>query len=288
MTKQDFQALFQNKPVILDGATGSNLMKAGMPKGVCTESWVLEHPETLIALQRAYVNAGSQILYAPTFAANRISLSGHGLEHEASRYNHALTALSKEAADGKALIAGDLTTTGKMDADYTELLSAYAEQMTELKDAGVDLFVAETMIGVDETMAAIDAAHTVGDLPIMCSLTVQADGSLFFGGTIFDAAPMFEEMGADAIGVNCSTGPDQLETIIRNLRDLIHVPIIAKPNAGMPVINEKGVAVYDMLPEQFARYMKRLVDLGASAVGGCCGTDPHFIEALVRAVRQTV
>ena len=161
MQKQDFKKLFEHGPVILDGATGSNLMKAGMPKGVCTEKWVLEHPETIIQLQKSYVEAGSQIIYAPTFAANRISLANHGLSDQVEYYNHALVALSKEAVHGKALIAGDITTTSKMDAEYDELLSAYEEQITALVDAGVDLLIAETMIGADETMAVIDAAHTV-------------------------------------------------------------------------------------------------------------------------------
>lgn len=194
MQKQDFKKLFEHGPVILDGATGSNLMKAGMPKGVCTEKWVLEHPDTIIQLQRAYAEAGSQIIYAPTFAANRISLANHGLSGQVDHYNHALVALSKEAVQGKALIAGDITTTSKMDAEYDELLSAYEEQITALVDAGVDLLIAETMIGADETMAVIDAAHAVCDLPILCSLTMQADGSLFFGGNIFETAPMLEEM----------------------------------------------------------------------------------------------
>ena len=189
MQKQDFKKLFEHGPVILDGATGSNLMKAGMPKGVCTEKWVLEHPDTIIQLQRAYAEAGSQIIYAPTFAANRISLANHGLSGQVDHYNHALVALSKEAVQGKALIAGDITTTSKMDAEYDELLSAYEEQITALVDAGVDLLIAETMIGADETMAVIDAAHAVCDLPILCSLTMQADGSLFFGGNIFETAP---------------------------------------------------------------------------------------------------
>ena len=268
MQKQDFKKLFEHGPVILDGATGSNLMKAGMPKGVCTEKWVLEHPDTIIQLQRAYAEAGSQIIYAPTFAANRISLANHGLSGQVDHYNHALVALSKEAVQGKALIAGDITTTSKMDAEYDELLSAYEEQITALVDAGVDLLIAETMIG-----------------PILCSLTMQADGSLFFGGNIFETAPMLEEMGADAVGINCSTGPDQLENIIQNLAGSLSVPVIAKPNAGMPTINDQGIAVYDMTPEYFGKSMKRLVDLGASMVGGCCGTDPSYIKALVNAIR---
>ena len=119
----------------------------------------------------------------------------------------------------------------------------------------------------------------------MAALTMQADGSLFFGGNIFETAPMLEEMGADAVGINCSTGPDQLENIIQNLAGSLSVPVIAKPNAGMPTINDQGIAVYDMTPEYFGKSMKRLVDLGASMVGGCCGTDPSYIKALVNAIR---
>ena len=237
MQKQDFKKLFEHGPVILDGATGSNLMKAGMPKGVCTEKWVLEHPDTIIQLQRAYAEAGSQIIYAPTFAANRISLANHGLSDQVDHYNHALVALSKEAVQGKALIAGDITTTSKMDAEYDELLSAYEEQITALVDAGVDLLIAETMIGADETMAVIDAAHAVCDLPILCSLTMQADGSLFFGGNIFETAPMLEEMGADAVGINCSTGLIS-SNIIQNLAGSLSVPVIANQ---MPVCRRSTI-----------------------------------------------
>lgn len=285
MTRDEFNILVSNGPVLLDGATGSNLMKAGMPKGVCTEQWILQHAEILARLQKDYVAAGSQIVYAPTFAANRISLAGHGLEKQVEVMNEALVALSRKATDGKALIAGDLTTTGKMEVDYEELLDAYEEQITHLANAGVDLLVAETMIGIDETMAIIDAAHKVCDLPIMCSMTAQADGSLFFSGTIFEAAQMLEEMGADAVGINCSTGPDQLESIVENLAKTVHIPVIAKPNAGMPIIDENGEAIYNMTPEEFARSMKRLVDLGASIVGGCCGTTPDFIRALAKVIR---
>lgn len=171
-----------------------------------------------------------------------------------------------------------------MDAEYDELLSAYEEQITALVDAGVDLLIAETMIGADETMAVIDAAHAVCDLPILCSLTMQADGSLFFGGNIFETAPMLEEMGADAVGINCSTGPDQLENIIQNLAGSLcsgH----RQTKCRYADDQRSGIAVYDMTPEYFGKSMKRLVDLGASMVGGCCGTDPSYIKALVNAIR---
>ncbi len=285
MTREEFQKLTTDGPLILDGATGSFMTASGMPKGVCTETWILEHPEILTELQKGYIAAGSDIIYAPTFGANRLLLKNYGLESKVSEINHDLVALSKSIAGSKAYVAGDVTTANRPDLDYGELYDVYTEQVAALADAGADLIVAETMISVDETLAVIDAVHAVCDLPVLCSLTMQADGSLFFGGTIFEAAPMLQEMGADAVGINCSTGPEQLESIIKNLHELLTVPVIAKPNAGMPTINDDGIAVYHMTTTAFAEGMKRLHELGATVIGGCCGTDPEFIRELVKTVR---
>lgn len=284
MTKQEFAKLAEGR-ILLDGATGSNLMKAGMPRGVCTEKWVLEHEEVLIDLQRAYVEAGSQILMAPTFGANRRNLTSYGLQDQLKEMNRALLALSFRAAEGRAYVAGDLSTGGRMigsapDATYEEALERYKEQMSVLAEAGADLLVVETMISIDETAAALEAAKEVCDLPVLCSMTVEADGSLFFGGTVKEAMETLQEMGASAVGVNCSTGPDQLGAVIAGLKEIAKVPVIAKPNAGMPVITEKGEAVYGMTPQDFARHMKELVRLGASVIGGCCGTTPEFIKEI--------
>ena len=287
MTKQEFQNLVSQGPLILDGATGSNLMKAGMPKGVCTEQWILEHPAALTKLQQEYVDAGSQIIYAPTFAANRISLKEHGLEDEMISMISRLVSLSKSCAKERCYVAGDLTTTGKTDIPYEELYNVYQEQISCLADAGADLLVAETMMTLDETMAAVEAAHAVCGLPILCSLTIESDGSLFFGGNILETAVTLQEIGADAVGINCSSGPDQFESIISSLKDSLTVPVIAKPNAGMPTIDEKGEAHYSMDAPEFARHMKRLVELGADIVGGCCGTTPEFIRELVKILKKT-
>ena len=287
MTKQEFQNLVSRGPLILDGATGSNLMKAGMPKGVCTEQWILEHPAALTKLQQEYVDAGSQIIYAPTFAANRISLKEHGLEDEMISMISRLVSLSKSCAKERCYVAGDLTTTGKTDIPYEELYNVYQEQISCLADAGADLLVAETMMTLDETMAAVEAAHAVCGLPILCSLTIESDGSLFFGGNIFETAVTLQEIGADAVGINCSSGPDQFESIISSFKDSLTVPVIAKPNAGMPTIDEKGEAHYSMDAPEFARHMKRLVELGADIVGGCCGTTPEFIRELVKILKKT-
>lgn len=281
MTHEEFQRLTQVGPVLLDGATGSNLRKAGLPVGACTEAWLLEHPETILALQRAYVDAGTQILYAPTFSANRVTLTMYGMENRLVELNREMVSLARQAADGRAWVAGDLTTTGKSATmSYPELLEIYQEQISALVEAGVDLLVAETMLTVDETLAALDAAQSVCALPMMCSLTVEADGSLLYGGSVADAALALQEMGAAAVGLNCSVGPDQLESVVGAMVDAVSIPVIAKPNAGMPVMDERGCAHYSMSPERFAESMLRLVDRGARLIGGCCGTDPEFIARL--------
>ena len=285
MTKQEFQALTNKGVVLLDGATGSNLRKAGMPVGISSEQWVLENPQVLQNLQRAYVDAGSQIVYAPTFAANRISMRNFNLQDRIVELNTQLVKISKDAVGNRALVAGDLTTTGQLmeprgPLTYEELYQAYQEQIRALADAGADLLVAETMLSVDETVVALDAAQSVCDLPMMCSLTLEADGSAMYGGNAVEAVMTLQEMGAASVGLNCSVGPDQLESVVTNMKKVAQVPIIAKPNAGMPVIDEKGEAHYSMDAETFAEYTRKLVAAGAGLVGGCCGTTPEYIKQL--------
>lgn len=285
MTKKEFQDLVNQGIVLLDGAAGSNFRKAGMPVGVCTELWALEHPEIVSDLQNAYIEAGSQIIYAPTFSANRISLEMHHLTDRLEEFNTELVKRAKETAAGRAFVAGDMTTTGRMlepagDISYEELLEVYKEQASILVQTGVDLIVAETMLSVEETTVLLDAVQSVCDLPVLCSLTLEADGRALYGGNAVEAVETLQAMGASAVGLNCSVGPDQLEAVVSSMKKAAEVPILAKPNAGMPVMDHLGFAHYNMTPEQFAKSMKKLIDAGAQVVGGCCGTTPEYIHAL--------
>lgn len=289
MTKEQFRKLTENI-LLLDGATGSNLMASGMPRGICTETWVIEHKEIFQELQRAYIAAGSQVIYAPTFGGNRINLAKHGLTDRIEEINRTLVGYSRELAGDGVYVAGDITTSGSFitaDGDYTydDAFKMYQEQVKILADAGIDLIAAETMINIEETLAAVDAANSVCDLPIMCTMTVEADGSIFSGGNAIEAAVSLEAAGEDAVGINCSVGPDQLVSVVRSIKENVSIPVIAKPNAGMPTIDDKGNAVYSMNPEDFASYMKILIENGASVVGGCCGTTPAFIRALHDSIR---
>lgn len=290
MTKEEFFRLAAQGPVLLDGATGSNLRAAGMPAGVSPELWILEHGAVLLDLQRAYVEAGSRILMAPTFSANRLSLRNFGLEDRLGELNARLVALSREAAGDRALVAGDLPTLGRPlepvgDMPYSAAYDVYREQMKALAEAGADLFAVETLMGADEAAAALDAAADFG-LPVMVSFSAEADGGLLFGGAVWEAAAMAQELGAAAVGVNCSVGPDQLESVIRSIWAAVGIPVIAKPNAGLPVMDERGQAHYSMGPEDFARHMSDLVKAGAGVTGGCCGTAPAYIRQLAKALER--
>ena len=289
MNKQEFRALMKEHPVFLDGATGSNLQRQGMPAGVCPEQWILEHRDIMIALQRAFVDAGTNIVYAPTFTANRIKLREYGLEEQIRRMNRDLVALSREAVGDRAYVAGDLTMTGEQLApigqlDFEDLIDIYKEQIGYLVEAGVDLLVVETMMSLQETRAALIAAKEICDLPVMATMTFESDGRTLYGTDAVTAAVVLESLGADAIGTNCSTGPDKMTEVIRQMAEVTEVPVIAKPNAGLPSLDENGNTVYDMEADRFGECMKALVEAGASIVGGCCGTTPEHIRMTKEAV----
>ncbi len=289
MTKQEFRQFVEQGPVILDGATGTNLQEAGMPIGVCPEEWILENPEVMKKLQADYVEAGTQIVYAPTFTANRVKLAEYGLEDKLEEMNRNLVALSKEAVGDRAYIAGDLTMTGQQlfplgEMMFEELVDIYKEQASVLVDAGVDLFVVETMMSLQECRAAVIAIREVCNLPIMVTLTYNEDGRTLYGTTPEVATVVLQSLGADVIGINCSTGPEEMLEPVRKMAEYATIPILAKPNAGLPEL-ENGKTVYKTTPEEFALVGKELVKAGAAILGGCCGTTPEHIRVLADAVR---
>lgn len=289
MTREKFIDFTKDHIIYLDGATGSNLVKAGMPSGVCPEQWILEHREVMLQLQKEYVQAGTNILYAPTFTANRVKLAEYHLEKNMSSMIHDLVAISKGAAASTpghpVYVAGDITMTGEQlrpmgKMELEDLIAIYKEQILCLVDAGADLLVVETMMSLAETRAALIAAKEVCDLPVIATLTFEADGRTLFGTDAKTAAVVLESLGASAIGANCSTGPAQMEGIISDMVSVTTIPIIAKPNAGLPFLDENGTTCYNMEAEEFTEEMQVLVNVGATILGGCCGTTPEFIRQL--------
>ena len=284
LTREQLQQKITEGICLLDGATGSNLRNAGMPKGCCAEEWILANPEPLVALQRAYAEAGSQIIYAPTFQAQPIALKTVGLDAQTERINEALVALSRSAAPD-CLIAGDITTLATFcdswDAEFFDLLvENYRRQIRGLIDGGADLLIGETLLYQQEAEAILCAAELEGAGAAMYSFTMQSDGSLFSGADGAKALKALEDAGASAVGFNCVAADMMTPYLVTKLRRSVKIPLICKPNAGVPIIGDDGIAVYSLTPEVFAEVMGQCRKNGATLLGGCCGTAPEYIAAL--------
>ena len=286
LTKDSFHKKIAEGIRFLDGATGSNLRAMGMPKGCSTELWVLEHPQVLQNLQQHYAAAGSQIIFAPTFQCQPIALEAVGLAQDTEKINAQLVALTRQAAPN-CLVAGDITTLAAFcDSWNTEhmnlLIENYRRQIRGLMDGGVDILGAETLLYPHEAEAILIAAELEGAGATMFSFTMQGDGSLFSG---MEAGPVLRELeqaGAAAVGFNCVAADELTAGLVSKLRRYVKGPLICKPNAGMPVIREDGIAHYDMSPAQFAKVIADCTALGATLLGGCCGTTPAHIAAITK------
>lgn len=286
MKRDIFQQITQDRIMVLDGAMGTNLAAAGMPTTGCTEQWVCEHPHLVQDLQKRYLDAGTIILYAATFGANRARLSTHGLEDEIVRFNTVPVQLARDIAiSGHHIVAGDISMSTLMtdfdeEDEVEELMDVFREQSRILAEAGAEILVVETMVNLDEARTAVRAAREVCDLPIMATLTFESNGYTLYGNTPEEAARLLQEAGADAVGANCSTGPDKMLPVIEKMASAVSLPIIAKPNAGIPQPGPNGTVFYNMLEDEFAVYMAQLIEAGANLVGGCCGTNPDYIRKI--------
>ena len=288
LTKEEFQKKLSDGVRFLDGATGSNLRAAGMPKGCSTEEWVLSNPEVLVSLQRAYAQAGSQILYAPTFQGQPIALEKINLDRQTEAINAQLVALSRSAAPD-CLIAGDLTTLAAYceswnPANFDLLVENYRRQIRGLMDGGADLLVAETLLYHQEGEAIMTAADLENAGAVMYSYTMQPDATLFSGADACEVLRDLENGGAAAVGFNCVSGDMMTPYLVESLRKELTGPMLCKPNAGLPTMDDKGNAHYAMTPRDFADLMVRCHELGADILGGCCGTTPDHIRAMIRAL----
>lgn len=294
MTHNEFREFLAGKEITyLDGGCGSNLLKRGLPQGVCPEYWMCENIDVIRGLMAEYAMAGSDILYAPTFTANRIKLEEYGLRDKLEYINSTLIRMSLDVAaeygeklNRKILVAADISMTGLQlkpmgQLDFEDLIDIYKEQIKVCVEAGSDLIVIETMMSLQETRAAVIAAKEVAnETAIMTTLSFDGDRTLY-GTDATTAAVVLSSLGVDALGANCSTGPKDMVDIITDMAKACDVAIISKPNAGIPSLDENGETVYNNTPENFAEEIKLLIDAGATVIGGCCGTDPDYIRCTV-------
>ena len=288
LTKEQLHEKIANGLRFLDGATGSNLQKAGMPRGCCSEKWILENPQALVALQRRYAEAGSQILYAPTFQAQPIALAAVGLEDQTEKLNAQLVQLTRSVSPD-CLVAGNLTTLAAFmdswdEGNFDILVENYRRQIRGLIDGGADLLAAETLLYPHEAEAILTAAELEGAGASMYTFTMQSDGSLFSGREVGPVLKNLEESGAAAVGFNCVAADMMTAGLVSKLRRFVSIPLICKPNAGNPVIGEDNLPIYPMGPEEFAGIMADCAAMGAALLGGCCGTAPEFIAATKQVV----
>ena len=289
MTKQEFRDILDKKILVLDGATGTELQKRGMPKGVCPEKWVSENPQSIIDVQQNYKAAGSNIVYSCTFGANRYKLEEFGLQDEVFELNKRLAEISREAVGNDVYVAGDMSATGKFiqpfgEVPFNDAVEMYKEQVRGLLAGGVDFFVIETMIDIQELRAAILAVKESCDLPILATMTFDESGRSLTGTDAVTALITAQSLGASAFGCNCSTGPDKMIENIKKMKPFATIPLIAKPNAGLPKLVD-GKSVYDMKAEEFGSYVAEFVAAGVNIMGGCCGTAPEYIAQIANQVR---
>lgn len=275
--------------LILDGATGTEFQKAGMPAGVCPELWCLDHPEIVLDVHAAYCDAGSDIIYTTSFGANRCKLEQYGAP-DARSINAGLAEIAREAAGRSCLVAGDIGPTGRFvepfgDLAFEDAVAAFKEQATGLIQGGVDLFAIETMIDIQETRAALIAVKEVSDLFTIVTMTFERDGRTLNGTDPVTALITLQSLGADAVGCNCSAGPEEMLEFIRAMQPYARVPLVAKPNAGLPRL-ERDKTVFDMDPETFAAFGKEFAAAGVCLIGGCCGTGPDHVRKLAEAVKN--
>ena len=273
-------------PVILDGGMGTMLQAKGLKLGEHPELAALDHPDWLLDIHRAYAEAGSQILCANTFGANREKLRRTGRTVE--EVIPPSIAIAREAAAGRALVALDLGPVGQLleptgTLDFETAVDIFAQQVRCAVSAGADLVMIETMTDLQECRAALLAVKENSTLPVLVSMTYEERGRTFLGHAPACAALTLEGMGADAIGINCSLGPREMPALVEELTRWTTLPVSVKPNAGLP---DPGGAGYDITADQFAAAMAELTELGVKYYGGCCGTTPEYIAKLCKALKR--
>ncbi len=283
------QRLADGETLLADGAMGTLLMAKGLEPGSPPEAWNVAHPQRIADVHRAYIAAGSQIILTNTFGGSRIKLARAGMGDRAAELNRAGAALALEAAAGNAFVAGDIGPSGEMmeplgSLTYAEAVESYAEQAKALAASGVDLLWVETMMDLEEARAAVAGAKQAGDLPVFCSMSFGLGGRTIMGIGAAQALGALKPLGLAAFGANCGEGLDVMDAVVDQLLALaLGIPLIAKPNAGLPrMAGDK--AAYDVGPAEFSERIGALVKRGVRVVGACCGGSPEYIAAIARAI----
>lgn len=278
----------EGKLLVSDGAMGTMLQSLGLEAGQCPELWNLTHPEKVQQVHRAYREAGAQLLTTNTFGGNRIRLAGHGLEGKLAEINRRAVRLAREVAGDAVCVIASVGPTGMLmeplgDLTEEQAQEIFSEQISALREGGADTVILETFMALEEIVVALRAAKSLG-MRVIASMSFGAGERTMMGVTPEQAAVTLTQEGADVVGANCSTGAQEMVPVIRRMRAAVSTPLIAQPNAGMPVLVD-GKTVYTQKPEEMAQFVAQFVEAGASIIGSCCGSTPDFTHAIVSALR---
>lgn len=291
-TNRFLERLNSDEILVLDGATGTNLQRRGLPSGMPSDLWVLDNPAAVRQLHADFLAAGSDIILTNTFGSSRLHLGHAGLAGRFEETNRRAVELLREVVQGTpALAAGSLGPLGEMLQPFGTLSEAdaeryYAEQAQILSDAGVDLLVIETQFDLTEALAAVRGARSVTDLPLVCSFSYDRGSRTMMGVKPAQMAQALAGSGVAALGINCGRSLEENLKALRELRQATGLPIWFKPNAGLPRTDEAGALRYDVTPEMMAAQVPLWVEAGARMVGGCCGTSPEHLKAIAQAVKD--
>jgi len=292
MANKFLERLAAGDVLVADGATGTNLQKVGLQSGTTPEDWVFDRPDEILKLERAWVEAGSDLILTCTFGGTRLRLKDSKYGDRASELNRRAVEIAREATSGRdVLVAGSIGPTGQLFAPFGPLtkeaaIETYAEQARALVEGGVDLLVIETHFALDEAGAAIEGVKQVSDLPIVISFSFDRGVRTMMGVKPTQVVKAFKELDVAAVGANCGTTLENMEKIVQEYAATNSgLSIWAKPNAGLPTV-VNGVATYDVSPQQMADSARRNVELGARIVGGCCGSTPAHVAAIAQAVKN--
>src|SRR5687768_16349243 len=280
--------------LVADGATGSNLQKMGLKPGKPPEDLIIDDPDTILKLASSFAEAGSDIILTCTFGGTRMRMKDSKYQDRTPEVNIRAAEIARKAASiNGGLVAGSMGPVGALIKPYgpleaEEVKATFAEQAKALADGGVDLLLIETMFSLEETTAAFEGARSVTDLPIVVSFSYDRGTRSMMGVKPKDVIKRYAEMGATLIGANCGTTLENMEAVVKEYATTLpNFPLWVKPNAGVPRMDiETEQGIYDMGPEDMAKFSKRYVELGAKVVGGCCGNTPEHIAAIAKAVKN--
>lgn len=292
MRKQAFFTTLAEKRVLVsDGATGTNLQQKGLPVGASAELWVLENPHAILDLNRAFIDAGADIILTCTFGGTKLRLEASDLADQFEGVNRTAVHISKEAARGKkVLVAGSIGPTGHMLAplgtvSVDDAEKDFAAQAQLLYEEGVDLIVIETQFDINEASAAVRGVRQVdADIPLVCSFSFDRGTRTMMGVKPGDVVETIGALDVDLLGVNCGRSLDENLDVLRQLRQATDKPIWFKPNAGLPETDEDGKPTYSVLPKEMGALVPLWIEAGARVIGGCCGTSPAHLAEIAKAV----